>query len=243
MDEGNLKRYLIYAVGEILLVMIGILLALQVNNWNEERLIRAEEVSAISRVLADIHLDLKNFDFRINQVKAKEESLLRVKTVFTDGQSSDLHSFLNDIIVGADFGWNQGIAQRSTYDDLQGSGKLGIIENPDIRFKVTTYYRNYKDSHNRIDERETAYPHLSYQLVPRSMITHGSGEVMERKVESGLSSEQLSELVELVKESSIKDHVTAEINLARFINGITIDIQSQAMVLVKQLEEYQKEIQ
>ena len=36
LNEGRLKKYLIYAIGEILLVMIGILLALQVNNWNEK---------------------------------------------------------------------------------------------------------------------------------------------------------------------------------------------------------------
>lgn len=44
IGEGNTRRYLIYAVGEILLVMIGILLALQVNNWNEERKTNAEMV-------------------------------------------------------------------------------------------------------------------------------------------------------------------------------------------------------
>ncbi len=36
IDEGNLKRYLVYAIGEILLVMIGILLALQRSNWNQQ---------------------------------------------------------------------------------------------------------------------------------------------------------------------------------------------------------------
>lgn len=35
LDEGNLKRYLMYAIGEILLVVIGILIALQINNWNQ----------------------------------------------------------------------------------------------------------------------------------------------------------------------------------------------------------------
>ena len=47
ISEGNLKRYLIYAVGEILLVMIGILLALQVNNWNERNKARNIELRIV----------------------------------------------------------------------------------------------------------------------------------------------------------------------------------------------------
>ena len=37
LSENKLSKYLIYAVGEIILVVIGILIALQVNNWNENR--------------------------------------------------------------------------------------------------------------------------------------------------------------------------------------------------------------
>ena len=128
-DDNKPLKYLRYAIGEILLVVIGILIALQINNWNQVRLERMEEVNAVSRFLADIQVDLNDFDFRNEQLNAKEESLLRVKKIFSIGLSSDLNSFFNDIIIGADFGWNQGIAQRSAYDDLLGSGKLGIIKN------------------------------------------------------------------------------------------------------------------
>ena len=38
IESGSVTKYLLYAIGEILLVVIGILIALQVNNWNEERL-------------------------------------------------------------------------------------------------------------------------------------------------------------------------------------------------------------
>ena len=49
---GNrLSKYLLYAVGEIILVMIGILLALQVNDWNQKRLDQLEE----RQILANLH--------------------------------------------------------------------------------------------------------------------------------------------------------------------------------------------
>lgn len=55
LNEGNLKRYLIYAVGEILLVMIGILLALQVNNWNNE----SEQGKKETQILTELNRNLK----------------------------------------------------------------------------------------------------------------------------------------------------------------------------------------
>lgn len=47
---GKFSKYLLYAVGEILLVVIGILIALQVNNWNEQRKLRLEELNALVEV-------------------------------------------------------------------------------------------------------------------------------------------------------------------------------------------------
>lgn len=68
LDEGDLKKYLIYALGEILLVMIGILLALQVNNWNEWRKDRKKE----NILLQDL---AKNLEFNIQTLKDDIEFL------------------------------------------------------------------------------------------------------------------------------------------------------------------------
>ena len=65
LDEGNLKKYLIYAIGEILLVMIGILLALQVNNWNSERAHRNKEISILTEMNRNLELNVNQFSAEI----------------------------------------------------------------------------------------------------------------------------------------------------------------------------------
>ena len=233
-----------YAMGELLIVVTGVLIALGIDQWNSERLEAVEEVEAVARLLADIQSDLQDFELRLLAVDAKEASLYRVKAILAAGEAADPKTFLRDIIVGADFGWNQGLPRRSTYDDLQGSGKLGIIGDARIRFQIADYYRSYADSRNRIDERETDYPKLSYQLAPRGISTvERAGWVWERELESGLTNKQLNDIVAQVQVSPIEGYVTAEINLARFIRGITIDLQNQAESLVSLLEQYEADIQ
>ncbi|SDC88569.1 hypothetical protein SAMN04488104_100898 [Algoriphagus faecimaris] len=54
LQEGKIVNYLKYAIGEILLVVIGILIALQVNNWNQNRINSKQEYSYYQRLLEDI---------------------------------------------------------------------------------------------------------------------------------------------------------------------------------------------
>ena len=57
IDEGNLKKYLIYAIGEILLVVIGILIALQINNWNEGQKTNKAKHEKYSAIILDLLRD------------------------------------------------------------------------------------------------------------------------------------------------------------------------------------------
>ena len=57
LNENRFSKYLIYAVGEIALVMIGILLALQVNNWNELRKKDQAEIQLYNKIIADLNTE------------------------------------------------------------------------------------------------------------------------------------------------------------------------------------------
>ncbi len=54
--EGKTGKYFKYAIGEIVLVVIGILLALQINNWNEARKTRNKEMSYLTNIKNDLEL-------------------------------------------------------------------------------------------------------------------------------------------------------------------------------------------
>lgn len=73
MESGSIQKYMLYAVGEILLVMIGILLALQVNNWNEQRKEQFEEKKILKEIAESFKSDvdgLKNMILRLKKADA-----------------------------------------------------------------------------------------------------------------------------------------------------------------------------
>lgn len=69
IEEGNLKRYLLYAFGEILLVVIGILIALQINNWNEWRKDRLKEKVILNDLAKNIEINIQTFQNDIRMLK------------------------------------------------------------------------------------------------------------------------------------------------------------------------------
>ena len=142
--------------------------------------------------------------------------------------------FLEDVIYGAQYGWNQDVAQRITFDELLGSGALGLIRDAELRVALSDYYEVRAATQRRIDERETEYPSLSYRLVPR---------YNEYELAPGLSEAQLERLVRGVFESVLREHVVSEINLSRFIQGVHEVERQAALDLLSELETYRTTIE
>lgn len=66
IQEKNVKKYLLYAIGEILLVMIGITLAFQADNWNEDRERKIAEIRIYENIRDQIIGDKKTIQSQIN---------------------------------------------------------------------------------------------------------------------------------------------------------------------------------
>lgn len=69
LSDGKTGKYFKYAIGEILLVVIGILIALQINNWNSNRKAYNQELELYSKLLIDVNTNFNNIDWKKNELK------------------------------------------------------------------------------------------------------------------------------------------------------------------------------
>ena len=78
IDKGNLKKYLVYAIGEIILVVIGILIAVQLNNWNQERIRHGEIELLLDKIENDLIYNIKTMNYAIEQYNINDSLTKRV---------------------------------------------------------------------------------------------------------------------------------------------------------------------
>jgi len=139
MEQNKTGKYLKYALGEILLVMIGILLALQVNNWNTLRLERKLEIKILKEIQSNLETDVKNLKAKIEEndlyLKANINVLthLKDKTKMTGTLEKDYASIL---------GHGNFRAVTVGYDNLKSEG-ISILSNDSLRNAIAELY-DYK---------------------------------------------------------------------------------------------------
>ncbi len=66
LSEGKTGKYFKYAIGEIILVVIGILIALQINNWNENQKLRNQEITYLNNLKDDLEIQINMLDVYID---------------------------------------------------------------------------------------------------------------------------------------------------------------------------------
>ncbi len=138
MEKNKTGKYLKYAIGEIILVVIGILIALSINNWNEKLKIKHKETIVQKEFLTSINSDLKayeNFsDLRVERKKRGLDSLFTYifdKKEIKDSLFIDFYTNMSqDIFLRFDNG---------PFEDLKSSG-LDIISNDTLRTAINNTY-------------------------------------------------------------------------------------------------------
>ena len=138
IESGSARKYLLYAVGEIVLVVIGILIALQINNWNEDKKERQREATYLIRLLEDFQRDSLSLDGSIRltgfKVKQGDELLeqLQEHSIIPDSVRFVYYAFL----VGRGGSFRPYIP---SYQKLIVSGNINTVRNDSITSTIARY--------------------------------------------------------------------------------------------------------
>ena len=135
LSENKFGKYLTYAFGEIILVVIGILIALSINNWNEEKKdndFENEMLAQIQENLANDKKTLKKIKIIFNNAISSSNKILELKK--TEENIDSLKYWLADIIQFERF---QPIT--NSYETLKSKG-LDKVSNKELRMLLGAYY-------------------------------------------------------------------------------------------------------
>lgn len=154
VSEGNISKYLKYAIGEIILVVIGILIALQINNWSEISKNRDKEIIYLNRITTNLSYDVKLYKSIV-----KEDSLLIDKLNYIKTNFTDFTNKIKNPTIDLDFlitGYKL-TSNRTTIDNLISSGQIEIIRSNFLLEEIFLYYRTAEDIQKGIDEAILKY--------------------------------------------------------------------------------------
>ncbi len=162
-DDNKPMKYMRYAIGEVLLVMVGILLALQVNNWNEQR----KAVQIQLQLVKELQQSAKE-DYTRNQFQFKEnqKSLNSLKIILNQLENNLPYS--DSLAYHFSKAHGRFVAQikDNAYKNVKEYG-LNFIHNDTTKVRMTNLYENRNEYLEKLDERFNLF---YYQVAAPELI-------------------------------------------------------------------------
>jgi len=164
--ESKTVQYIRYAIGEIILVVIGILIALQINNWNEARRLAHTELEIYRNLKRQLEEDTRIIQANINFNDHYRQQYKYALTLLQSNDRNHLDS-LGEIAINllenSDFH-----QQRNVYESLVNSGEIRLMHSKDIliglqRLDETYVYIN-KMEEAHFDVIKMIYPDLNKSI-------------------------------------------------------------------------------
>ena len=132
MNENKTGKYLKYAVGEFVLIVLGILVALQINNWNERRLLEKQREELIEALTLDFQSNVEGLDNAIVGVERRYQNVLKIlKTASGEGEILSVAE-LKSITRGALSGFVPFRPALGSYNMALSTGSIGLINNQSL---------------------------------------------------------------------------------------------------------------
>lgn len=136
LSENNFSKYLIYAIGEIILVVIGILIALSINNWNQEQQQKKVLNNIYATIKADLQQDINNINNVVNSSQPMEKNYLAI--INKTRKKEDFKNCKNCRYVN--FGFPDIKLRKNGNELLQNYNQQNNISSDSLSIKLNSLY-------------------------------------------------------------------------------------------------------
>ncbi|WP_317174301.1 DUF6090 family protein [Aegicerativicinus sediminis] len=234
MENKNAK-YLKYAIGEIVLVVIGILIALQVNNWNENRKILKQEKATIANLKFEFEKNLADLEGHIKIIQsiisAGNTLLEHTGPNYENGTLKNVDSLIS--LTQRMSIWDPSLY---TLSDIKNSGKLSNLSNEELKVYLIeweSFYSNLLDWGDFYTQRGTTYfEYLVENANYRNLNSNRSAQLRSSKFEG--SNQKLLRMVSF--ENSLTDCVFRN----NFILGFYKEAKVKLTTIIDLCETYEE---
>lgn len=160
LNEGKLIRYLSYAVGEVLLIIIGILMALKISDWNEGKKLVAEEREILTALREELKVNQDILKHKMSKSNSLEKTAYRIIEAAAKPESEVSSEEVDQLI--ADMSWWQGSDWvTAALEALISSGDLSLIRDKTLQQSIAAWTEDV-DQVREIEDREAFTYHELY---------------------------------------------------------------------------------
>ncbi len=156
VTEGRIKKYLTYAIGEIILLVIGILIALQINNWNNDRSNHQKEMEYLKNIKRDLRDQLKDienqYEYEQTQMNTANELIKSYEIDVSRKFSDTALAMVTTLVTRSNF-----VPVDPTFQDLKSTGNLILINNYSLRDELIRYYQKLNDIASTININNNSF--------------------------------------------------------------------------------------
>jgi hypothetical protein len=228
ISENMVNKYLLYAIGEIVLVVLGILIALQINNWNNERIAHNQMISFLIELKNDLQRDTTNFSRSISiyQQIIKSKEYLKLSN-FESVPTDSLFQLIIPVTAPS-------LPVQTTFRKITYSGLTQISTNDSLSMKVYEYYTTITDDFNTIIdfENSSSYKDIDYWF--------GEQNHFEFDIEGipnfQSSEENRSNLLKLISEPKGRNYLKLEYDRKMRMIKTYEDMKANAVNLIFEIE-------
>jgi len=225
IKEGNLKRYFIYAIGEILLVMIGISLAFQVSNWDDNRIKKKAEIRFYENIKEQIIDDKeliesqKNFN---NYFLAEFNYANEIIETNDRSKMDTLGSIVRDLTQYSDFD-----RQGNIYETMVNSGQINLLQN----HKIVNGIRELEERYIYINRMESIHYDAMMNHVVVAMnpvLKYATGEIKKPDIVFNYKFQNIITILLMIMEEKDRTYNKALYEIERVTKLIEDELRSSS---------------